>query len=64
MSRDQFVNLADCTDYRQALQVRAPWFVHGAAILLGLLLAAALAWAQLTKADLVVRAPCMVRPFT
>jgi HlyD family secretion protein len=56
------LNLADCTEYRQALQARPPRVVHGAACLLTALLAAALGWSALTEADLVVRAPGRVRP--
>jgi multidrug efflux pump subunit AcrA (membrane-fusion protein) len=43
---------------------RPPRVVHGAAALLGALLGAALLWAHLTEADLVVRAPGVVRPVT
>lgn len=58
------VELADCTEFRQAVQARPPAVVHGTALLLTALLGAALAWAALTKADLVVRAPGRVRPVT
>lgn len=57
-------DLADCTEFRQTLQARPPRVVHGAAILMSALLAAALAWSAVTKADLVVRAEGRVRPST
>src|SRR5262249_8706983 len=56
------LDLADCTEFRQALAARPPGFVHGAALLLVALLGAALGWSALTRADLVVRAPGRVRP--
>jgi len=61
--RDAVVlDLADCTEFRQVLEARAPKGVHGMAGLLVALLGAALAWSALTEADLVVRAPGRVRP--
>jgi multidrug efflux pump subunit AcrA (membrane-fusion protein) len=57
-----YVDLADCTEFRQLLDRRPPRLAHGTAFLLTGLVAAALAWAALTRADLVVRAPGRVRP--
>jgi HlyD family secretion protein len=57
-------DLADCTEFRQSLQARPPRVVHGTVLLLALLLGSATAWAALTQADLVVRAPGRVRPLT
>src|SRR5262245_10933202 len=59
---DRVLDLADCTEYRQALEARPPAIVHGTAGLLSSLLGVALAWSALTRADLVVRAPGRVRP--
>ena len=56
------LDLADCTEFRQTVAARPPRVVHGAAVLLVALLAAAVAWAALTEADLVVRAAGRVRP--
>jgi multidrug efflux pump subunit AcrA (membrane-fusion protein) len=56
------LDLADCTEYRQAVEARPPGVVHGAAALLALLVGSALLWAALTRADLVVRAAGRVRP--
>src|SRR5262249_33401566 len=56
MGNDGFLDLADCTEFRQTLQARPPQIVHGAAILLVVLLGTALVWAAVTEADLVVRA--------
>jgi HlyD family secretion protein len=62
MRNDRVLDLADCTTFRQALLARPPRFAHGAVVLSVGLLAAALAWAALTPADLVVRARGRVRP--
>jgi multidrug efflux pump subunit AcrA (membrane-fusion protein) len=64
MFNDRIADLAQCTEFRQTLLACPPRVVHGAAALLGGLLAAALLWAHLTEADLVVRAPGVVRPVT
>jgi multidrug resistance efflux pump len=62
MRENAVLDLAECTEFRQTLQARPPRIVHGTVLLLGTLLGTALAWAALTKADLVVRAPGRVRP--
>jgi HlyD family secretion protein len=62
MNKDAALDLADCGELYQALQARPPRVVRGTGILLGGLLGTALLWAQLTRAALVVRAPCVVRP--
>jgi hypothetical protein len=64
MCSDLTRNLADCTEFRQTVQAQPPRLVHGTAFLLVGMLAAALAWAATTKADLVVRAQGRVRPTT
>jgi multidrug efflux pump subunit AcrA (membrane-fusion protein) len=60
--RTELLDLADCTEFRQALEGRPPPNVHAAALLLIGLLGAALAWSAVTKGDLVVRVPGRVRP--
>jgi multidrug efflux pump subunit AcrA (membrane-fusion protein) len=62
MDMTRTINLADCLEFRQTLQARPPRIVHGTLLLLVLLVGAAVAWAALTKADLVVRAHGQVRP--
>jgi multidrug resistance efflux pump len=62
MHNDFVLDLADCTEFRQALLARPPRIVHGTAGLLVVLLGMALAWAAATRADLVVRVPGRVRP--
>jgi len=62
MRDDHILDLADCTEFRQALEARPPAIVHGAAFLLISLVGVALAWSALTRADLVVRASGRVRP--
>ncbi len=62
MRNDLILDLAECTEFRRALRSRTPRIVHGTAILLALLLAAALTWMALTEANLVVRATGRVRP--
>jgi multidrug efflux pump subunit AcrA (membrane-fusion protein) len=64
MRNDMIWDLAECTEFRQTLQCRAPRVVHGTAVLLGTLLATGLVWAAVTRADLVVRAPGRIRPVT
>ena len=64
MANHSSIDLADCTQFRQTVQGRAPSVVHGTTLLLVALLGAALAWAALTEADLVVRAPGRVRPIS
>jgi multidrug resistance efflux pump len=54
--------LADFTEFRQTLLARPPAIVHGTAFLLLGLVLAALVWAALTEADLVVVAQGRVRP--
>jgi multidrug resistance efflux pump len=55
-------NLAECSEFRQTLLARSPRIVHGAALLLVVLLGSAVTWAALTEADLVVRASGRIRP--
>jgi hemolysin D len=62
MSRGLIVDLADCSEFRQTVAARPPRIVHGAVILLVGLLAAAIIWAAIVKANLVVRAAGRVRP--
>jgi multidrug resistance efflux pump len=64
MRKDPILDLADCTEFRQTLLARPPRIAHGTVALLALLLGAALLWAALTRADLVVRAAGRVRPVT
>src|SRR5262249_61999353 len=64
MRNSTVLDLADCTEFRQALQARPPAVVHGTAALLALLLGTALGWAALTRADLVVRGTGRIRPVT
>jgi multidrug efflux pump subunit AcrA (membrane-fusion protein) len=62
VSADSVLDLADCTEFRQTVLARPPRVFHGTFVLCVSLLAAAVAWAALTEADLVVRAPGRVRP--
>src|SRR5262249_18001762 len=63
--RDSTVlDLADCTEFRQALQARPPAIVHGTVALLMVVLGTALVWSALTQASLVVRGPGRIRPVT
>jgi multidrug resistance efflux pump len=62
MRSQAILDLSECTDYAQALRDRPPRAVHGTALVLTALLGAALLWAALTPADLVVRAEGKVRP--
>lgn len=62
MYKTMTLNLADIAEFRQSLQARPPRFVHATALLLATLACTAVAWAALTKADLVVRGTGRVRP--
>ena len=62
MRNELVLDLADCTEFRQALLARPPKVVHGTAGLLLVLLGATLAWSAATRANLVVRAPGRIRP--
>jgi multidrug resistance efflux pump len=62
MRNDLIQTMNDCRLFRQTLQARPPALVHGTALLLAVLLGAALLWAALTEANLVVQAPGLVRP--
>lgn len=64
MRKNSLMNFSDCAEFDQALHAQPPRIVHGTACLLIALLALALGWAALTKANLVVRAPGRVRPVT
>jgi HlyD family secretion protein len=57
-------NLAGCSEFGQTVQARPPRIVHGTALLLVALLAAAVTWAATTRADLVVRAAGRLRSVT
>src|SRR4051794_2371395 len=52
MRNPLILDLADCTEYRQALLARPPRVAHGTLILVVALLGTALAWSALTEADL------------
>jgi multidrug resistance efflux pump len=62
MRNQQIFDLNEVSEFRQTLEARPPRIVHGTVMLLATLLGVALAWAALTRADLVVRAAGRVRP--
>jgi HlyD family secretion protein len=62
MRNPVILDLADGTEYRQALQARPPRVVHGTVLLLAALLGSALLGGALTEADLVVLGAGRVRP--
>src|SRR4051812_24871975 len=64
MRDDLVLDLADCTEFRQALQARPPGIVHGTLALLLALLATALGWSAATRATLVVQGSGRIRPVT
>jgi multidrug resistance efflux pump len=64
MRNEVILDLADCAEFRQALQARPPRIIHGTALLLIGLLGTALVWSAVTQADLIVRASGRVRPVT
>src|SRR4051812_41336763 len=64
MRDDLVLDLADCTEFRQALQARPPGIVHGTLALLLALIATALGWAAATRATLVVQGLGRIRPVT
>jgi hemolysin D len=64
MRNEPILDLADCTEFRQALQARPPGIVHGTLVLLAALLGTALGWSVATRATLVVQGPGRIRPVT
>lgn len=62
MARALISDLADCSEFRQTVAAKPPRIVHGTAILMIALLIAAVTWAALVKANLVVKAMGRVRP--
>ena len=64
MPTSSVMTLAECSPFYQALRGRPSRFVHGTALALILLLATALVWGELTRANLVVRGTGQVRPLT
>lgn len=62
MSRGQVVSLEECSAFAQTVQAKPPAIVHGTSVVLLSLLTAAVIWAAVTKADLVVKAVGRVRP--
>jgi multidrug efflux pump subunit AcrA (membrane-fusion protein) len=64
MRAQEIHDLSKCSEFYQTLQARPPAIAHGTVFLLMALLGAALIWAALTPASLVVRAQGRVRPVT
>src|SRR5437588_12756381 len=64
MSESLYMDLAECTEFRQVIDARPPRLVHAATFLLVALIGSVVTWAALTRADLVVRAPGRIRPIT
>ena len=64
MRNDLVLDLADCTEFRQALQARPPGIVHGTLALLVALIGTALGWSAATRATLVVQGSGRIRPVT
>ena len=64
MRSDLCLDLSECTEFRQRLMARPPRVVHGTLLLLVALVGSGAAWATLTEADVIVRAPGRIRPLT
>lgn len=64
MRDDLGTDLAECTEFRQAVRVRPPRAIHALALLSAGLVATGLVWAATTEVSLVVTAPGVVRPVT
>jgi multidrug resistance efflux pump len=62
MNQGYLCDLADCSEFRQTIELRPPVLVHAAAVLATLLVVAALCWATIVDACIVVRTPGRVRP--
>jgi len=62
MRKHDILDLTECSEFRQLVDARPPRFVHATVYLMLSLTAAAIGWARLTTAELVVRAPGRVRP--
>ena len=61
MNQERICDLADCSEFRQTIESRPPTLVHATAILATLLVVAALSWAAIVDANIVVRTPGRVR---
>jgi hypothetical protein len=62
--RDEILDLSQVTDVRRTLAARPPRIVRGTLVVLVALLGTGAVWSATTKTDLVVKAPCRVRPIT
>ncbi|MBX9791095.1 MAG: HlyD family secretion protein [Pirellulales bacterium] len=62
MPDSHVITLGDCSKFRQTIEARPPALAHVGVWLCVLTVALAVAWAALTKADIVVRATGRVRP--
>jgi adhesin transport system membrane fusion protein len=62
MPNSSTLPLAECSEFNQALRSRPSRLVHATVVLLLLTLGAALSWAELTEANLVVRGSGQIRP--
>lgn len=62
MRETLYIDLTECTEFRQVVDSRPPRLAHAAAFLLTGLIGTAILWAALTRADLIVRASGRIRP--
>src|SRR5688572_20487922 len=64
MNDPEIRGLSDCGEFAQTLAARPPRIVRGTLYLLVGLLGSGLGWAGTTTTELIVQAPCRVRPIT
>jgi multidrug resistance efflux pump len=64
MSSPLVVDWDECTEFHQALRMRTPAVVHATAMVVSMLVATAVSWMAITRANLVVQVEGRVRPVT
>lgn len=62
MNDERVLDLSDCTEFRQTLTAKPPRMLHATLVLLLTLIGSTLIWSYLSRVDIVVKAPGLIRP--
>lgn len=62
MNDERVLDLSDCTEFRQTLTAKPPPMLHATLVLLLTLIGGALIWSYVSRVDIVVKAPGLIRP--